>query len=149
MAVLTLLRGPAGSGKSQVARQMLAEGEADVLVDFTAIWAAITAAERGPDGKYPERVTGDALLPLVAYIKTMLARSALLRGHRTLVTTSDSSDDEREKWADVAAGERARFTTTTVDPGESTVRARLMTDPATGAELSPECQKALKRWYGD
>ena len=145
MAVLTLLRGPAGSGKSQVAQRMMAEGEADVLLDFTAIWAAVSAAQRDPiTGKYPERMNGDALLPFVAYAKTALARSALLRGFRVVVTTSDSSDDEVDRWADVAAGERARFTTDTIDPGESTVRARLASD--TG-HLSPACTEAMTRWY--
>ncbi len=89
---LRLLRGPAGSGKSQVARQMLADGEVDLLIDFTALYVAVTAAERDPiTGKYPECVTGDPLLPLVSYIKTMLARSALLRGHRTLVSVSQKT----------------------------------------------------------
>ena len=127
---------------------MLDEGEVDLLADFTALYAAISAAERGPDGRYPERVTGDPLLPLVSYLKTTIARAGLHRDFRVLVTTSDSSDDEREKWADMADGERARFSAVTVDPGESVVRARLMTDPNTGEALSEECQKALRRWYG-
>ena len=146
---LTLLRGPAGSGKSQKARAMLADGEDQVLADFTALYAAVTAAERDPStGKYPERVTGDPLLPLASYIKATIARAGLRRDFRVLVTTSDSSEDEIEKWSDLASGEGARFSTVTVDPGEDVVRARLMTDPNTGEALSAECQKALRRWYG-
>ena len=146
---LTLLRGPAGSGKSGKARAMLEGGEDDVLADYTAIWAAITAAERDPStGKYPERVTGDALLPLVSYVKSTIARAGLQRGFRVVVTTSDSAEAEVDKWRDMATGEGARFSTVTADPGEDVVRARLMTDPNTGEALSAECQKALRRWYG-
>ena len=40
-AELIRVAGPAGSGKSQVARQMLESGEADLVADTTAIYAAL------------------------------------------------------------------------------------------------------------
>lgn len=146
-AELLLLRGPAGAGKSQRARAMLAAGEVDALADFTAIYAAVTGAERGADGKYPERPSTDPRIPATAYLKTAAARVFLRRGFRALVTTSDSSEQETARWRAVADGEGARFDVETVDPGRDVVAARL-SDPATG-ELSAECATALGRWYRD
>lgn len=146
-AELLLLRRPAGAGKSQRARRMLDAGEVDALADFTAIYAAVTGAERGADGKYPERPSTDPRIPLAAFVKTAAARAALRRGFRALVTTSDSSEQETARWREVAVGEGARFDVETVDPGRETVAARLA-DPETG-ELSAECSAALSRWYRD
>ena len=113
----------------------------EVLIDFTALYVALAAVERGPDGKYPVREDGDPLLPLVQAVKTFAIREATRRQLNGYVTTSDSRETEIERLR--AAG--ADGTVETIDPGEETVRARLA-DPVTG-ELSPQCQKAEARWY--
>ena len=48
---LVRLAGPVASGKSQVARSMLADGEAEVLADTSAIYAAISGEVRDAQGK--------------------------------------------------------------------------------------------------
>ena len=63
--MLTLIEGPAGGGKSELLREMLAAGEIDVAADVTALWAATGGAERDPvTGKYPVRLETD---PAPAY----------------------------------------------------------------------------------
>lgn len=145
MARLDLLRGPAGAGKSQAARRKLDAGEADVLADTTAIYAAVSGAERGPDGRYPVRDAGDPLLPMATYLRAVVAREGLRRGFNVLVTSSRR--DDLERWRDVASEFGAEFAETIIDPGRDVVAARLA-DPETG-QLSGECSAALARWYDD
>ena len=137
--MLAIVRGPAGGGKSQWIRERI--GPADVLVDYTALWAALTAAERGPDGKYPIRLDGDPRLALVEWVRMAAIRQAAERELSGYVTTSDSRPEAVERLQ--AAG--ATGPVETVDPGEAVVRARLA-DAVTGA-LSPQCEVALARWY--
>lgn len=144
---LILLRGPAGAGKSQRAGEMLDAGEVDVWADFTRLHVAISGAERGPDGRYPVREDDDPLVPLAAYVKAVVARQALLRGFRTVTTTSSSEEAEIDKARTLASEAGAELTVQTMDPGEDVVRARL-SDPASG-ELSPQCRRAMGRWYRD
>ena len=40
--MLTLIQGPAGGAKSQVAAELLAAGDIDVLADVTALWVALS-----------------------------------------------------------------------------------------------------------
>ena len=44
-----LLSGPAGAGKSQMARELLRTGKADVAADFQSILAALLLLERDPE----------------------------------------------------------------------------------------------------
>lgn len=142
--VLTRLAGPAGAGKSQRARQMLDAGEADVLADFTSVYAAISGVERDPaTGRYPVRRAGDPLLPLASYLRNVVAREGLRRGFRVLKTSSTRAD--RDADVRLAAAEGADFAEVVIDPGWEVVRARLA-DAVTG-ELSTECDHALGRWY--
>ena len=83
---LTLLRGPAASGKSQVAAGMLDQGEADAWADFTRIHVALSGVERGPDGRYPVRADDDSLVPLAAYLRAVAVRAGLARGFRVVTT---------------------------------------------------------------
>ena len=46
MASLTLIEGPIFSGKSQIAKEIIADGEADILVEYSALWAALRGIER-------------------------------------------------------------------------------------------------------
>ena len=143
---LTLLEGPAGSGKSQEAEAMLESGEADVLADLTAIWAALRGMRRGADGKYPVRTDDDPAIRtgLAAYIRAAVVRQSLRDGLNVIVTTA--SPGMATKWEEVAAETGARFTVRTMDPGRDEAFRRLA-DPETG-EISDECLGALRRWYG-
>ena len=128
--------GPAGSGKSQYVQATIRPGW--IIVDFTSIYVALSGVQRGADGKYPERETGDPLLSLVQAVKTVTLKMAVERELSGFVTSSALADvEDLEK----ITGQTVKV----IDPGEDVVRARLA-DPVTG-ELSPECDKALRRWY--
>ena len=141
--MLFLIEGPAGSGKSQLARDLLDAGQVELLADTTALWAAIGGHERGPDGKYPVRNEDDPALHTARYLQTVAAGFALREGYKIAVTTSQR--DQVEKWTAVANRYDASLSVQTVDPGRDVVAARLA-DPVTG-ELSDECEQAISRWY--
>ena len=141
---LTLIEGPAGSGKSQIVAAMLAAGEVDVQADLTAIWAALRGIERGPDGRYPVRTADDPAIRsgLAAYVRAVVVNQGLRQGLRVAVTTG--SPDTAVRWAGVAEESSSSFAVLTVDPGEAVVRDRLTVDGV----LSDECSEAVNRWYG-
>lgn len=137
---LSIIRGPAAGGKSQVIAERLRPGE--VVIDYSRIFHALTGVERGPDGKYPVRHDGDPRLALAEYVRMVAIRQASERELSGYVTTSDGRPEAVERLQ--AAG--ASGPVETVDPGEAVVRARLA-DAVTGA-LSPQCEVAIGRWYG-
>ena len=141
---LILLQGPAGAGKSQLAAAMLEAGEVRVLADVTSLWAALSGAVRGPDGRYPVRANDDPALIAARYIQRIAVRRALETGADVAVTTSQRGQEEYwRRWAeDAGTGFRVR----TVDPGLDAVTARLAED---SGELSRACQDAIGRWYGE
>lgn len=142
---LTLLQGPAGSGKSQLVQSMIADGAADVQADVTALWAALTGAERDEHGKFPIRRADDPALPLARITKAVVVRQGIRQGLRVVVTAGVPGQAPR--WQNVADAEgEDEFSVLTEDPGRETVERRLE-DPETG-ELSPECRRAVSRWYG-
>lgn len=141
--MLYLLQGPAGSGKSGLARELLAAGEAELLADTTQLWAAIGGHERGPDGKYPVRSEDDPALRAALYVQATVANFALREGLSVIVTTSRRNQETR--WLSMAQQHGQEMTLRTVDPGRDVVAARLA-DPTTG-ELSDECRQAIARWY--
>ena len=141
--MLTLIQGPAGSGKSAVASDLLSAGELEVLFDVTAIWAAVSGARRGPDGKYPVRSEDDPALGAALYLQAAGARFALEQGLRAGVTTSRRGQEAR--WSEIARAAGVEINVREVDPGEDVVRARL-SDPETGV-LSGPCERAIGRWY--
>ena len=133
---ITPVAGPAGGGKSAYVAEHLRPGW--IVLDFTQIYVALTGAVRGPDGRFPERVSGDPVLPLVSAVKAVALSMAIERGHSGFVTTSSLDD--------VPALERATGNSAVViDPGETVIRSRLA-DAITGS-LSSECEQALGRWY--
>ena len=137
-----LISGPAGAAKSQLARTLL-EGRPDLhaVADFTAIWAAMTLVQRGPDGRYPER-TASRILSLVEYTRGRIIDEARRREFGFIVTNSDGDPDRRRALLErMGPGATERV----VDPGEDVIRARLA-DPMDGA-LSAECFAAMQRWY--
>ncbi len=145
-ASLLLIEGPAGSGKSRVVREMLDSREVDIAVDMTALWAAIRGIERNPEtGRYPIRDDEDPAPPVVQYLMTVAVRQALTNGLRTVVTSG--SPDRAAYWAGIATGHNASFHVRSEDPGESVVRERLAAFGGSPETLTPQCERAVRRWY--
>lgn len=130
-----ILRGPAGAGKSQAIEPGI------LRADVTALWAALTGAVRGPDGRYPVREDGDPALRLALYLKAAAVAYAAREGLNGWATTSSSSPEAVERLRE----QGARGPVQTVDPGEDVVQRRLA-EP--NGELSPACEQAVRRWYG-
>ena len=137
-----LLSGPAGAGKSALARRLWIEaGTLAVIVDFQSLYAALSGDRRGDDGRYPLR--RDELLPTVEYLRRAAITAAVQRELDVIATNSDGSEARRAFLLEqLGAGATERV----VDPGQDIVSARLA-DPETG-ELSDECKAAIGRWYG-
>ena len=133
---LSILRGPAGSGKSQLIR----DEEPDILADTTALWAAIKGVERDANGLYPERSGDDPALSAARYLKVALVAFAAREALSGIVTTSDSSPAAVERLREQGATAGVR----TIDPGEAVVRRRLAGDDG---QLSSQCEQAVSRWY--
>ena len=136
-----LLSGPAGGGKSQLARELLRQSnEPWIAADFQAIVAALLLQERGPDGKYPLRP--DYVLPLAEYVRQSIISGANTRELNTVTTNSDGDPARRAYLLSLlGAGATERI----VDPGRDVVIARLA-DTVSG-ELSDDCGKAIGRWF--
>ena len=142
--MLILVEGPAGSGKSQLAGEMLSSGEVQILADTTALWAAVGGHERDPaTGKYPVRSADDPALHAARYLQTTTVAFGLREGFNTVVTTSQRGQAGR--WAAMAAEHGATFSVRTIDMDEQSVIARLA-DPETGI-LDPECEAAIGIWF--
>ena len=136
-----LISGPAGAGKSAIAREALAGAAGPaVAADFQSIVVALLLLERGADGLYPVRP--DWVLPLAEYVRRAAITGAQNRDLFTVLTNSDGSAARRAQLLDLL-GDGA--TERIVDPGRDVVSARL-SDPATG-DLSDECDGAINRWY--
>ena len=133
--MISIIRGPAGGGKSQWIAEHKRPGE--FVADFTLLFAAVAAVTRGPDGKYPVREDGDPLLPLVSAVKAYVVRQAAARQLSGYVTTSDSRQSEIDRLRDAGADGPVE----TIDPGESVVAARLA-DPVTGGAVAAMPQGA-------
>ena len=138
-----LISGPAGAGKSQRAREALADrlGLA-VIVDFQAIYAALLLLERGPDGRYPERLPQhDYLLPLSEYTRRAVITGATDRELEVITTNSDGSPTRRQQLLTLLG---PGATEEVIDPGRDVVTRRLAVD----GQLSDQCREAIDRWYG-
>ena len=135
-----LLSGPAGSGKSAVAREMVEEDSSELVLvaDIQSIVAALTLVRRDPEtGKYPVR--DERVLPTAEYIRRAIISAAVARQIRVITTNSDGSQDRRDQLLSLlGAGAVERV----IDPGEAVVAARL-SDSRTG-ELSSACQGAVR-----
>lgn len=141
--MLYLVQGPAGGGKSQLAREMLAAGEIQVLADITQLWVALSGVQRGPDGRYPVRDVDDPALQLALYLQEVAVNRALDLDYDVAATTSRRGQEER--WQERAQRAGRAFAVRTVDPGLAVVTRRLA--ESTGV-LSDECARAIGRWYG-
>ena len=137
-----LLSGPAGGGKSQLARELLRQSnEPTVAADFQAIVAALLLQERGPDGKYPLRP--DYVLPLAEYVRQSIISGANTRDLNIVATNSDGDPARRAYLLTLLGSDSSERL---VDPGRDVVIARLA-DTVSG-ELSDDCGQAIDRWYG-
>ena len=139
-----LLSGPAGSGKSARARELLSQATKPTIVaDFTSLFNAVRLIERQPDGTFPVRTDRDNVyLPIAETMRREAIRQARQRGLEIVATNSDG--DARRRTALVASlGEGA--VEEVIDPGEQVVRARLA--DAISGELSSSCEGAINRWY--
>ena len=142
-----IIRGPAGGGKSNWYSDNREPG--DLLFDVTALWVALLGLERDGNGRYPVRLGRDPGLRMALYLKSTAIRFAAENGFNGWATTSNSSPVAVERIREriiSGGGAGAVGRVVTVDPGRSEVLARLA-DPETG-EVSDECNRAVRRWYG-
>ena len=141
MPGILLISGPAGGGKSQLARGLLREAtEPTVAADFQSIVVALLLLERGTDGKYPVRP--DFVLPIAEYTRRAIVSGATAREISIIATNSDGDPGRRRALLErLGPGATERI----VDPGQAVVEARL--SDARG-ELSSDCSRAVGRWYG-
>ena len=137
-----LISGPAGAGKSALARReraRLRKLGPVVVADFQAIHAAITLAERGEDGLFPIR--DEDLLAITESTRQRLILQARDRGITVIATNSDGNPRRRRYLLELLGPDAVEKV---IDPGRDVVSKRLARLDGT---LSEECQKALSRWY--
>ena len=139
MAIVPVV-GPAGSGKSQIVAAERRPG--DVLIDFTALWAALTGATRGEDGRFPVRTDDDPALPLVSVAYWFTLSEAVKRELRGFVTSASRANVER---LERITGQRARV----VDVKPGPLLARLSEVDDDGDFIDGACVSAVKRWWTD
>lgn len=140
---LHLVEGPAGSGKSQHARDMKQSGQVDLVADVTSLWAAVGQYERDPiTGKYSVRRDDDPALGAALYLQTTVAAYGLRQGLNVVATTSRRNQAGR--WSELAEKHGTNLSVTTIDPGEEVAAARLA-EP--DGSLSSDCAAALRLWY--
>ena len=136
-----LISGPAGGGKSSIAREELAaQAGPAVVADFQSVVVALLQLERLADGRFPVRPPW--VLPLTEYVRRSIITGAVNRDIAIIATNSDGASERRRfLLGQLGTGATERI----VDPGRATVEARLA-DAATG-DLSPQCNEAVNRWY--
>ena len=136
-----LISGPAGAGKSAIARLRRREMEQPaVLSDFQSVYASLTGDVRDESGNFPVR--DEELLPLIERERQRIIRDAV-EAEIGVVATNSDGDQERRSYLLGLLG--ADALEEVLDPGIDVVTARL-SDPATGS-LSTSCSSAIARWY--
>lgn len=152
-----MIEGPIFSGKSKIGEGMVADGELDVLIQYSALWAAVRGVRRRR-GKYPVRQDSDPFnrRGYGTVLMTEAVKLALSRDLKTGVATSVRNS--APKWQEIAGQHGAGFSVRTVDPGARVITARLMgaVEDAEGHlkeyEISDtgECKRAgvqaVRRW---
>ena len=136
-----LVSGPAGAGKSAVARLRRREMQQPaVIADFQSTYVSLSGDVRDESGNYPER--DEELLPLIERERQRVIVDAVQAEIGVVATNSDGSQVRREYLLGLLG---VGATEEVIDPGRDVVTARL-SDPATGS-LSDSCDQALQRWY--
>ena len=129
----------AGSRKSQIVSAERRPG--DVVIDFTLLWAALTGATRGEDGRFPVREDDDPSLPLVSAAYWFTLSEAVRRELSGFVTSASRANVER---LERVTGRRARV----VDVKPGPLLARLSeVDDGGGTHLNKQCVVAARRWW--
>ena len=139
-----LISGPAGAGKSQEARRLLASASVPtVMVDFQQIYAGLLGIERDHlTGRYPARRPQDAYaLPMAEYARQAIITGAIAQELDIVLTSSDGDTDRR---AFLLGRLGPSATERVIDPGISVVTERLSVD----GTLDPDCAVAIQRWFG-
>ncbi len=139
-----LVSGPAGGGKSATVRRerelLIAGGTPAIVVEFQAIYAALSGDEHDPDtGRYPDR--DPDLLPVTEYVRRAAITAATQRQIAVVASNSDGDPVRRSfllSLLGLVAIEKI------IDPGRAVVEARLA--DADGA-LSEDCARAVNRWH--
>ena len=138
----TLISGPAGAGKSQRARELLAAAQAQsIVVDFQSIYSALLLLQRTPDGRYPERLESDAfVLRMAEHLRIEAINAAQASDIEVIATNSDGNPTRRNFLLGLMGVDAIEEV---VDPGRSVVVSRL----SRGGSLSEQCEQAIGRWY--
>ncbi len=144
-----IIAGPAGAGKTQRARVLMAAlaaaGYQPFAADFQSILAALLLLERLPDGRYPERLDDQAYaIAMVESLRTSLVRFAIEDDRPVIATISEKPGSTRYTSLLALFGGQARQET--VDPGIRVIVERLTLPGAT--EPSRQCADAADRYYG-
>ena len=139
-----LLSGPAGSGKTALARELLDQFQRPgVCADFQSIYAALLLLVRGSDGRYPQRLASQShALAIAEYLRRAAITVALENDVDIVVTNSDGSPARRNfLLSQMGPGAVERV----IDPGIEVVRERLAD---VDGLLSVQCGDAINRWFG-
>ena len=135
---LAIVRGPAGSGKSQYVER--ARGPGDLLIDYTAIY--VGARLESPAGRMANTRSAkdhDPLLGIVSAIKLYAIAEASRRELGGFVTTSSSAPGEIERLRRLGADGPV----VTLDPGKRRLSRRGSPNAETGESEHPQCKKAI------
>ena len=138
-----LLSGPAGAGKTALARELLSQFQGPgVVADFQSILAALLLLVRDSNGRYPPRLeTQGYALPIAEYVRRAIMTVAAESEIEVIVTNSDGDPTRRNfLLAQLGPGAIERV----IDPGIDVVKTRLA--DANGL-LSVSCGDAINRWY--
>ena len=139
----TLISGPAGAGKSNLARDLLSQVQGQgAIIDFQALYSAALLLRRRDDGRYPERDPADAhLLALAEYTRKAMITAALLMDIEIIATNSSGSPQRREYLLGLLGPGAFEVV---LDPGRAIVEERL----SINGVLSQQCRDGINRWFG-